>query len=104
MNGCVPGGSPNAEQAMGPPPLSGYQLSHHARRRIERRQIRLEWIAAALTNPDRVEPDALDPAVRHALKKIKEKDNRVLRLVYNPSVEPPRIVSVYFDRRLKGKI
>jgi hypothetical protein len=81
-----------------------YQLSQHARRRIERRQIRPEWIVAALTNPDRVEPDALDPALRHALKKIEEMDNRVLRLVYNPSVEPPRIVSVYFDRSLRGKV
>jgi hypothetical protein len=89
---------------MDPSSQPGYQLSKHARRRIERRQIRLEWIADALTSPDRLEPDALDPTLRHALKKIGEMDNRVLRLVYNPSVVPPRIVSVYFDRSLRGKV
>ena len=81
-----------------------YVLSLHARRRVERRQIREDWISAALANPDRVELDRQDTAVRHVLKKIPEMDNRVLRVVYNNMVEPWRIVSVHFDRRLKGKL
>ncbi|MGD0464739.1 MAG: DUF4258 domain-containing protein [Tepidisphaeraceae bacterium] len=85
-------------------PEPNYQLSQHAKRRIERRQIRLEWISATLANPDRTDPDHQDPALRHALKKIQEMDNRVLRVVYNSTVVPPRIVSVHFDRRLKGAL
>jgi hypothetical protein len=73
-------------------------------RRLERRQIRPEWIAAALQSPDRTDPDKFDPAVRHALKKIPEMDNRVLRVVYNSSVQPLRVISVHFDRRLRGTL
>jgi len=39
----------------------------------------------------------------HALGRIAERDGRVLRVVYNAAVRPPRIVTVYFDRRERGK-
>jgi hypothetical protein len=83
---------------------SAYELSAHAAERIRRRGIDEAWITEALAAPDRVEPDRLDPAVRHALKKIAACEGRVLRVVYNPTVSPPRIVSVHFDRRLKGRL
>jgi hypothetical protein len=38
-----------------------------------------------------------------ALQRFPERDNRVLRAVYNASMRPPRIVAVYFDRRQRGK-
>jgi hypothetical protein len=56
-----------------------------------------------LAKPERTEPDRSDPALTHALGSITERDDRVLRAVYNASVEPPRIVTVYFDRRQRGK-
>ncbi len=65
------------------------QFSRHARRRIERRQISEVWILLALAYPDRVDPDRDDPTLRHALKKIAECDNRVLRVIYNDSIKPP---------------
>jgi predicted esterase YcpF (UPF0227 family) len=34
-------------------------------------------------------------------KAIAEKENRVLHVVVNPAVSPQRIVTVFFDRRLK---
>ena len=54
--------------------------------------------------PDRTEPDRAVPALTHALGSITERDDRILRVVYNALVEPPRIVTVYFDRRQRGKI
>jgi len=39
----------------------------------------------------------------HALGRIAERDGRVLRVVYNALVQPPRIVTAYFDRRERGK-
>jgi hypothetical protein len=85
-------------------PDPAYVLSRHAQRRVDRRQIRVEWIAETLKDPDRVDPDRQDPTVRHALKKIPEMEHRVLRVVYNPTVQPVRVVSVHFDRRLRGKL
>jgi len=32
-----------------------------------------------------------------------ERNYRVLRGVYNPSVHPLRVITVYFDRRLRGR-
>lgn len=39
----------------------------------------------------------------HAFLRIAERNYRVLRVVYNPSVHPLRVITVYFDRRLKGR-
>jgi hypothetical protein len=57
-----------------------------------------------LAAPERTERDRSDPDLLHALGRIAERDNRVLRVVYNASMRPPRIVTVYFDRRQRGKI
>lgn len=37
-------------------------------------------------------------------RRIPEHGDRVLRVVVNKSVVPDRVVSVYFDRTMKGKI
>ncbi len=81
-----------------------YELSDHAAKRLLARQIESRWIEMALTEPDLEEPDRVDSAVRHALKRIAEADNRILRVVYNATTTPSRIISVYFDRRMKGKL
>jgi len=52
---------------------------------------------AALTHPARTENDFDDPTLVHALLAIPEKGFRVLRVIYNETVEPVRIVTVYFD-------
>jgi hypothetical protein len=65
--------------------LSGYELTDHA------------------AKPDRTEADRSDTALTHALGRIAERDGRILRVVYNGLVNPPRIVTVYFDRRQRGK-
>jgi hypothetical protein len=31
-------------------------------------------------------------------------DNRVLRVIYNKTVDPAAVITVYFDRRMKGKL
>jgi hypothetical protein len=49
----------------------------------------------------------MDPYVatlEHRLGVIDEFGARVLRVVVNPSAVPLRIVTVYFDRRMKGKL
>ena len=84
--------------------MKKYTLSVHAEKVIEERKIKKEWIEITINNPDSVEPDMKDQELIHHLKVIKENDKRVLRVIYNKSVEPLLIVSSFFDRRMKGKL
>ena len=64
----------------------------------------MHWIEITLSAPQRVELDLKDPNLRHALAAIAECDKRVLRVIYNVTTNPNRVVSVYFDRKLRGKL
>jgi hypothetical protein len=81
-----------------------YELSNHAAQRMRERSIDARWLDMTLAEPDRDEPDNIDSTARHAFKRIAEKDNRILRVVYNVTTSPIRIISVYFDRGMKGKL
>lgn len=74
-----------------------YTLTDHADKRLRRRKIAAEWIAATLDHPARTENDRDDPELAHALLPIPERGFRVLRVVYNETVAPVRIVTAYFD-------
>lgn len=74
-----------------------YVLTDHARKRCIKRKIKPEWIAAALTFPAYIENDVDDSALVHVLLRIPEKNFRVLRVIYNETVEPVAVVTVYFD-------
>lgn len=80
-----------------------FELTAHAATAIGKRGIDPEWIGRVLAGPERVEEHASDPALRHALARIAERSDRVLRVVYNAQVNPPRVVTAYFDRRQRGK-
>lgn len=81
-----------------------YQLSQHAAKRMQERKIEERWVQAALDAPDRQEADPVDIEAKHALKIIPEMGNRVLRVVYNEISRPVRIISVFFDRGMKGRL
>ncbi len=80
-----------------------YELTNHAAKVIAERQIEPEWIGRVLAQPERSEQDSADASLTHALARIEERDLRVLRVVYNASVDPPRVITAYFDRRQRGK-
>jgi hypothetical protein len=82
--------------------VPGYELSDHAQAVLEEREIATTWVIRVLTNPERTETDRSDPDLIHALGRITEREGRMLRVIYNAAVEPPRIVTVYFDRRQRG--
>jgi hypothetical protein len=81
-----------------------FTLSTHAQTVATERGINQEWIERILTNPERVEEGKETPPLKHALGRISEHGNRVLRVVYNGSVEPVMVVTVYFDRTLRNKL
>ncbi|HZQ72192.1 MAG TPA: DUF4258 domain-containing protein [Burkholderiales bacterium] len=83
--------------------VPGYELSDHAMEVLTEREIPTTWVIRVLAAPERTERDRSDPELMHALGRIAERDGRVLRVVYNALVQPPRIVTAYFDRRERGK-
>ena len=84
--------------------IVNYELTKHAREALEERGIPLEWMERALSAPELVLPDPDDAAVERHFRRIPEFDGRVLRVAVNTAVEPARVVSVFFDRTMKGKL
>lgn len=56
------------------------------------------------TQPRKIEQDKEEPHLLHALGEITEYGARVLGVIFNDITEPKKIVTVYFDRKMKGKI
>lgn len=84
--------------------ISSYELTKHAAERMSERNIQPEWVERALSSPQRDQEHESDPELRHALVTIPENGDRVLRVIYNATCNPIRVVSVYFDRKLRGKL
>ena len=78
-----------------------YVLTDHAQKRIAKRQIRAQWIEETLAYPVKIESDQEDPELLHALRPIAERGFRVLRVIYNETVNPVAIVTAYFDDEVK---
>ena len=84
--------------------MVAYVLSAHAEVVIADRSIERAWLEQVLERPERVESDKVDPALKHAIRRISTNGGRVLRVVYNDTVDPRRIVTAYFDRTLRDKL
>ena len=79
-----------------------YYLTEHAQRVLAEREIPVGWIEQALFDPEKTEEDKTDANLVHALKSIGENGNRVLRVVYNKTAIPKRIVTAFFGRRVRS--
>ena len=76
-----------------------FEISSHAKDMLTERKIFEEWLWRAIDALDRTETGTDNNM--HYIRAIAERDNRFLRIVVNPHVEPNRIVTVFFDRRLR---
>ncbi len=85
-------------------PSPSYVLTAHATKVIAERGIPLAWIERALASPAKVENDRRDPTLRHALVRIPEHGDRVLRVIYNETAQPWEVVTAYFDRAQRGRL
>ena len=81
-----------------------YELTKHAQKVLAEREILVEWMERTLSAPELVLPDPDDATVERRFRQIPEFGGRVLRVAVNTAVEPNRIVSVFFDRDMKGKL
>jgi Domain of unknown function (DUF4258) len=81
-----------------------FLLTKHASMVLRERDISVEWVQRVLTHPQLRLPDAEDPDLFHALAPIAEREDRVLRVVYNGTIDPWRVVTAYFDRAWRGML
>jgi uncharacterized protein DUF4258 len=81
-----------------------YELSDHARKVIAEREILIKWIETVLQRPEHREADPHGVDLTHLLARIAAHGNRVLRVVVNEKTTPIRVVTAYFDRKMKSKL
>jgi len=77
--------------------------TEHALQRMAKRAIEPEWIERVIRAPALRLDDDNDPELEHHLAKVPELANRVLRVIVSKS-EPRRVVTLYPDRNMKGKL
>ena len=78
--------------------------TRHALDVMERRGIRPEWVQRAVAAPGRRLRDPYDAAVERFFSRVPERDGRVLRVAVNTESDPWRVVSVFFDRSMRGEL
>ena len=81
-----------------------FELTKHAQKALDEREIPMEWLERTFATPELVLADPDDAKVERRFRQIPEFGGRVLRVAVNTSVEPNRVVSVFFDRKMKGKL
>ena len=79
--------------------ITGYEFTDHAYDMLKERNIREEWVRLAIEEPER-EEKAEDGTV-HYIRAIEQYGGRYLRVVVNPDARPRKIVTVFFDRRIR---
>ena len=80
------------------------EFTKHAIQVMTERSIPVEWIARVIAGPALRVPDPNDPQVERFFRRIPEQDDRILRVAVNTHVAPWRVVSVFFDRSMRGKL
>jgi hypothetical protein len=75
------------------------EFTKHVRHILRQRKILEEWVWRVINTPDR--KGRGDDDNMHYTKTIREKEGRVLHVGVITYVQPNRIVTVFFDRRLE---
>ncbi len=76
----------------------------HARQAMAERLIPLGWVERVVNGPELRTDDPTDPEVERFFGRLPERGDRVLRVAVNTRVEPWRVVSVFFDRDMRGQL
>ena len=78
--------------------------TRHAAHAMEERMILREWVESTVADPVLRNPDPNDPEVERFYRRIPERGGRALRVAVNTHVAPWRVVSVFFDRSMRGEL
>ena len=84
------------------PPLLSY--TEHALNAMAEREVSLDLVRQAVAAPDLRAPNPNDPDSEFFFRRAKEQDDRVLRVVVNTNAAPWRVITVYFDRSMRGRL
>lgn len=76
-----------------------YEFSEHAYDMLKERKIEEVWVKLTMENPEKKE--LTSHGTVHYVSAIKECGGRYLRVVVNPDVKPQKIITLFFDRRLR---
>jgi hypothetical protein len=79
-----------------------YSLTRHASDSLRARHIPIDWLERALMSPDWSQADDVNPFLEHRFKAIPEFGDRVLRVIVNVNEIPLKVITAFFDRRLRG--
>jgi hypothetical protein len=80
------------------------EFTNHARRVLDERRIELAWVSRVVSKPNSTEADPVDFDLTHRLGVIAERDGAVLPVAVNLKTRPGRVVTAFFDRRMKGRL
>ena len=83
---------------------SPLDYTRHAVHAMEERMILKEWVESTVGQPALRTPDPHDPEVERFFRRIPERGDRVLRVAVNTQVVPWSVVSVFFDRSMRGEL
>ncbi len=87
-----------------PPETLRLEYTRHALNAMEERIIRAEWVESVVAEPALRTPDPNDPDVERFFRRLPGHGHRTLRVVVNTQVRPWRVVSVFFDRSMRGEL
>jgi len=79
-----------------------YEFSEHAYDMLKERNIQEAWVKLTMENPEKKE--LKDDGTIHYIRAIEEYGGRYLRVVVNPDVTHGRIITLFFDRRLRRRL
>ena len=80
--------------------MDDFEFSDHARRMSIERNTSKSWVYNTLRDSDATESH--EDGTVHYIKVIEEFGNRHLRVIVNPDEAPKKIVTQFFDRRLRS--
>ena len=80
------------------------EFTRHALHVMEERAIPPELVELAVAEPSLRTRDPSDPEVERFFRRFPQHGDRVLRVAVNTRVAPWRVVSVFFDRTMRGEL
>lgn len=80
------------------------RFSRHARHVMRERGIPVEWVERVVASVELRVPDPGDSDVERFYGRVPERGDRVLRVAVNTSASPWQVVSVFFDRSMRGEL
>ena len=75
-----------------------FTISEHAAKRLRRRGIPIEWVAAVLDQPEHEDGDEDDESKWHVWARLAAAGGRVIHVVYNIDAVPVRVITDHFER------